>query len=352
MPDLDDSNLYDTLDPEGMGTLVAGFADQCRAAWRNVANFGVPPHYRQAEQLLILGMGGSAIGGDLLRTLVAAECPVPIVVSREYDVPAWVGAKTLAIACSHSGNTEETLDAFEQARVGGAMLLAITTGGELERRAREIGATVLRFEFKSQPRAALGYSFVSLLGVVSRSGWIGNPTRELELALTGVEELGSRIGRHVPTAQNPAKRLAQELFERLPVVYGSGVLGEVAHRWKTQFNENAKMTACYDLMSELNHNAVVGYEFPPTVLTDAVFVSLISNRADTRIIKRFNVTQELLRRRGLRHETVQVKGDNALSEMLWGMHFGDYVSFYLAMLNGVKPTPVLAIDFLKDALKG
>ncbi len=351
MNDLDDSGLYDALDPEGMGTLIAGFADQCRAAWRNVRDFTLPQRYRQAQQLLILGMGGSAIGGDLLRTLAAPECRVPIVVSREYDVPAWVSAGTLAIACSHSGNTEETLSAFEHASARGAMLLAITTGGELAARALGRGAAVLRFEFTSQPRAALGYSFVSLLGVVSHLGWIAEPTHELEIALSGVEELGRLIGRHRPTAQNPAKQLARKLFDHLPVVYGSGVLGEVAHRWKTQFNENSKTTACFDLMSELNHNAVVGYEFPQGILPDAVFVSLISKRADARIQKRFDVTRDLLAKRGLNHVPIEVKGESALSEMLWAIHFGDYASYYLAMLNGVKPTPVAAIDTLKEALK-
>jgi glucose/mannose-6-phosphate isomerase len=345
---LDDLNLYERLDPEGMGALIAGFADQCRAAWMNVSSFDLPSNYRQARQLLILGMGGSAIGGDLLRTLVAEECRVPIVISREYGVPGWVDGMTLAIASSHSGNTEETLSAMRKARSRGAMLAAVTTDGAL---GQEAAIPLLRYESKTQPRAALGYSFVSLLGIVSRLGWISDPSTLLDEALAKIRESDKRIGLNMAASQNPAKQLATRLYGHIPVIYGTGVLGEVAHRWKTQINENAKMTAFYDLMSELNHNSVVGYEFPPLALANLIFVSLISNRAGERIQKRFKVTRELLNRRGLAHETVEVKEASALGEMLWTIHYGDYVSYYLAILNGVDSTPVAAIDFLKDALK-
>ncbi len=350
MNNLDDMNLFETRDPAGMGQLIADFPKQCRAAWQNVAGFELPARYREAKQLLILGMGGSAIGGDLLRTLVAERCRVPILVSREYDIPAWVNESTLVVASSHSGNTEETLSAFEQARGRGAMLAAITTGGKLDALAREAGAAVLNYSFESQPRAALGYSFISLLGVVSRLGWIDEPSRELEQALAGLETLQRAIGRDAPFAKNRAKQLAQELYEREPIFYGAGVFAEVAHRWKTQMNENANTTACHDAMSELNHNSVVGYEFPKSVLSRVTFVMLQSPRANARIAKRFAVTRELLDERGLKHLDVFAVGESALAEMYWLIHLGDYVTFYLALLNDVDPTPVAAIDHLKQAL--
>lgn len=348
MNNLDDMDLYARLDPGGMGSLIGGFADQCRAAWKNVATMELPNKYRDARQVLILGMGGSAIGGDLLRTLVAGECPVPIIVSREYGAPVWAGPDTLAIAVSHSGNTEETLSALEHARTRGGMLLGITTGGEL---GRQNGMPIVRYDFASQPRAALAYSFLSLVGVLSQLGLLANPGLTLERALRDLDALEREIGPRAPSDKNKAKQLASKLFGHIPVIYGAGVLEEVAHRWKTQMNENAKTTAFYDLMSELDHNAVVGYEFPPTGLKSLVFVSLLSRQADVRIQKRFEVTGQLLRRKGLAHEAVEVKGESGLGEMLYAIHLGDYVSYYLALLNGVDPTPVTAIDFLKNALK-
>lgn len=350
MNNLDDIQIYRQLDSQGMGDFIAGFAQQCRDAWRNVSRFSPPPQFRDAAQVVILGMGGSAIGGDLIRTLVFDECPIPIIVSREYTVPASVNARTLVIASSHSGNTEETLSAFGEALTRGAMLLAITTGGKLEALTREAGGVALSFNFRSQPRAALGYSFISLLGVMARVGLIPDPSRELEQALQAVEALESEIGRGVPTSRNRAKQLAQRLYGKLPVVYGSGPLGEVAHRWKTQFNENSKTTAAYDLMSELNHNTVVGYEFPRNILAETLFVLLRSPRERPQIQRRFEVTMDLLRQRGLQYETVEAKGNGALAEMLWTIHFGDYVSYYLAILNGADPTPIPAIDYLKNAL--
>lgn len=345
---LDDFKVYETLDPAGMGKLISGFSDQCRAAWKNVAGVELPDGFKRARQVLILGMGGSAIGGDLLRTLVSGECPVPIVVSREYHAPVWADSNTLAIAVSHSGNTEETLSALEEVRGRGAMVMGITTGGEL---GRQKGMPVLKYNFESQPRAALGYSFLSLLGVFTRLGFISDPAQMLDRAIRKVEQLDSEIGPGSPVANNAAKQLAQKLSERIPVIYGAGVLEEVAHRWKTQMNENAKTTAFYDLMSELDHNAVVGYQFPGAALKDLIFISLLSRRGDARIQKRFEVTAQLLRRNGLEHQVVEISGEDGLGEMLWAIHVGDYVSYYLAILNGVDPTPVAAIDFLKNALK-
>lgn len=348
MNSLDDLKLVDSLDPEGMGRLIAGFADQCRAAWRNVSSFELPLAYRDAQNLLILGMGGSAIGGDLLRTLVAAECRIPIVVSREYSIPAWANAKTLAIASSHSGNTEETLSSLNEARSRGCMLAGVTTGGELE---GLNSIPLLKYEFDSQPRAALAYSFVSLLGILAHLGWITDPKDNLDQALVLVEELDKNIGLGTAAKENRAKELATKLYGRIPVIYAGGVLGEVAHRWKTQVNENSKSTAFYDVMSELNHNSVVGYEFPKEVLARFIFVLLRSKRADARIQKRFAVTQRLLAKRDLEPVEVNVVGQTALQEMLWAIHYGDYVSYYLAILNGIDPTPVQAIDMLKSALR-
>jgi len=350
MIDLDNWSLFHEIDPDNMLGHIAGMPQQCRDAWRNVQSFELPPEYRQVNKIVILGMGGSAIGGDLLRALAEPECALPIAINRDYTVPAFVNAKTLVIASSYSGNTEETLAAFEEARKRGAALLAITTGGKLAQRARELGVPLLTFSYKSQPRAALGYSIVSLIGVVQKLGFIGDKATDLEEAIEVMEVLQEEIRETVPSDRNPAKQLAKRLYGHLPVVYGAGYLAEVAHRWKTQLNENAKAWSFYEQLPELNHNAVLGYQFPSDLAEKVVVVMLTSSLDHPRNKVRFQVTQEILVRQGVACETVEARGESPLAQMLSAIHFGDYVSFYLAMLYEVDPSPVKVIAYLKERL--
>jgi glucose/mannose-6-phosphate isomerase len=350
MIDLDNYTLFHKIDPDNMLGRIAELPQQCRDAWANVQSLGLPPEYRRINKIVVLGMGGSAIGGDLLRALAELECAVPIAINRDYTVPAFVNAETLVIASSYSGNTEETLAAFEEARGKGAVLLAITTDGKLAQQARELGVPLLTFSYKSQPRAALGYSLVSLVGIVQKLGFIGDKTTDLEEAVGVMEALQEEIGETVPSDRNPAKQLARRLYGHLPVVYGAGYLAEVAHRWKTQFNENAKAWSFYEQLPELNHNAVVGYQFPEELAERILVVMLFSSLDHPRNKARFQVTQEILTKRGIAYETIEACGQSPLAQMLSAIHLGDYVSYYLALLYEVDPTPVKVIDYLKGCL--
>jgi len=348
--DLDNRVLFHEIDPDDMLSRIAELPQQCRHAWENVQSLELPPEYRQVNKIVVLGMGGSAIGGDLLRALAKPECAVPIVTNRDYTVPAFVNAETLVIASSYSGNTEETLAAFEEASKRGTSLLAITTGGKLAQRARELRLPLLTFHYKSQPRAALGYSLVSLIGVVQKLGFIGDKEADFEEAIVVMESLQEEIMETVPVTENPAKQLAKRLYGRLPVIYGAGYLAEVAHRWKTQFNENAKSWSFFEQLPELNHNAVVGYQFPEELAERILVVMLASSLDHPRNKARFHVTQDILTQRGIAYETVEARGESPLAQMLSAIHFGDYVSFYLAMLYEVDPTPVKTINYLKERL--
>ena len=356
MIDLDNWALFHEIDPDDMLGRIAELPQQCRDAWANVQSLKLPPEYRQVNKIVVLGMGGSAIGGDLLRVLAEPECALPIVTNRDYTVPAFVNAGTLVIASSYSGNTEETLSGFAQARERGAKLLAITTDGELAQRARELGVPLLTFRYQSQPRAALGYSLVSLIGVVQKLGFIGDKAADLEEAIAVMESLQEEIRETVPCSlpspvtENPAKQLAKRLYGHLPVIYGSGYLAEVAHRWKTQLNENAKVWSFFEPLPELNHNAVVGYQFPEELAERTLVVMLASSLDHPRNKTRFQVTQEILTQRGIAYETVEARGESPLAQMLSAIHFGDYVSYYLALLYEIDPTPVRVIDYLKERL--
>ena len=350
MIDLNNWTLFHEIDPDDMLGRIAELPQQCRDAWANVQSLELPPEYRQVNKVVVLGMGGSAIGGDLLRALAEPECAVPIVTNRDYTVPAFVNAATLVIASSYSGNTEETLTAFKEIGKGDAVLLAVTTDGKLAQRARGLGLPLLTFHYQSQPRAALGYSLVSLIGVVQKLGFIGDKSADLEEAIAVMESLQEEIRETVPIAENPAKQLAKRLCGRLPVIYGSGYLAEVAHRWKTQLNENPKAWSFFEQLPELNHNAVLGYQFPPALAEKVVVVMLTSSLDHPRNKVRSQVTQEVLARQGVGCEVVSARGKSPLAQMLSAIHFGDYVSYYLAMLYEVDPTPVTVIDYLKERL--
>jgi len=330
MIDLDNVASYRELDPDDMLGRISELPMQCRDAWANAQSLDLPESYRRAGKVIFLGMGGSAIGGALLNDLVRYECAVPILINRDYTVPACVDAQTLAIASSYSGNTEETLMSLEQVVEQGAMVLAITTDGKLAQRARELKAPLLTFNYKSSPRAALGYSFISLLGVMCRLGLVPDKAADLSEAITVMEDWQTEIKESVPLEKNAAKQLATRLHGHLPVVYGANYLSEVARRWKTQFNENAKHWSFFEQFPELNHNAVVGYH--------------PRNRV------RAQVTQEILEQRGVAYQVVEARGASPLAQVLSIIHFGDYVSYYLALLNGTDPSPVDTISYLKKRL--
>jgi glucose/mannose-6-phosphate isomerase len=351
MMDLNDSEQFERLDPSDMLARIDELPQQCRAAWALLQDVTLPAAYRSARRAVILGMGGSAIGGALLQGLVAGECQKPITVARGYRLPAFVqGDDCLVIGCSYSGNTEETLTAFKQALGREALTVALTTGGKLAALSKAYGAPVVRFDYDSQPRAALGYSFTLLLGLFARLGWLDDQSNDLNEAVEAMRAQQTKISPDAPEANNAAKTLARKLEGRLPVIYGAGFLEATANRWKTQFNENAKHWAFFETLPELNHNAVVGLGIPEAVRDRAVVVMLRSSHDHPRVQVRWDVTGDLLAREGVATETFWGRGEGKLAQMLSLIHLGDYVSYYLAMLNGVDPTPVEAIAFLKQRL--
>ena len=347
---LDDPNLYEEQDPQRMRDRIAELPVHCADAWHLVQGFSLPEEYRRVRNVVVLGMGGSAIGGALAAALVAHECPVPILCVGGYDLPAYAGPETLVVGSSYSGKTEETLSAFRQALERGCRLVAIATGGDLAAIAEEREIPLLRFSPCLAPRAAIGYSLMLLLGILWRAGLIRDPGDDLDEAIVVLEDWQRELRPETPTVRNPAKRLAGQLVGRLPVVYGAGFLAPVARRWKGQFNENAKQWAVWEEMPELNHNAVVGYGLPDGVREQVYILILRSSLDHPRVRARWDVTKELLLREGIALDEFWGRGKSRLAQMLSLIHFGDYVSLYLAMLNGADPTLVGPIDYLKKRL--
>lgn len=348
---LDDVKKFKDIDLEDMYSHILGLPAQLAAAWK-LGQEQPLPDVQGVERVLIAGMGGSAIGADLLASYVASVCPLPVIVHRDYGLPAWAqNGRTLVIASSHSGNTEETISAFELAIKKSCRLTALSTGGTLEKLCKERGAPLWKFEHHGQPRSAVGFSFGLLMALFTRLGWIPNPSADLQGALSAMAEQGERIAAPVPTAQNPAKQLAEKMVGGWVCVIGSDVLAPVARRWKGQINELAKAWTQFEFLPEMNHNTLAGVVFPQDQLPESLVVFLNSASDHVRNSLRARLTAQGLQNVGIPSEVFTAPGDSPLAQMWTAIQMGDYVSYYLAMAYDINPTPIDAIMNLKNAMK-
>jgi glucose/mannose-6-phosphate isomerase len=285
-----------------------------------------------------------------VKSLVQSEAKIPVIVHRDYGLPAFVDDKTLLIASSYSGNTEETLSGFEPALKTKAKKIAMTTGGKLQQMAEAHNIPVFKIEYIAQPRAALGFSFIPTLGVMQKLGFIKDKTKDVNETAQVLEKLSAKLDEKSPLAVNPAKQIAQRLYGCLPVIYGADIAAEAARRWKTQLNENSKAWAFYEVFPELNHNATVGFPLPEDIAKKVRVIMLRSPLFNQRIKLRYDVTCELLKQAGVQYEFVDSEGVSPLAQMVSLVSIGDYASYYLAILYRVDPSPVKVISYLKDRL--
>jgi glucose/mannose-6-phosphate isomerase len=348
--DLDDSNSFVKLDPQDMLGEIDNLPRQLQSAWELGQQLPLPDG-KGITCVIISGMGGSAIGADLLAAYIAPVCQLPVVVHRDYGLPAWAqGPQTLVIASSHSGYTEETLDSFEAAIQAGCRILAICTGGELERRAMAHNVLVWKFTHAGQPRAAVGFSFGLLLAAFTRMGLVLDQERTLLEAAADMRSQQETLRANVPLAQNPAKRMAGHLVGRWVNVYGSGMLAPVARRWKTQMNEIAKAGAGFETLPEADHNALAGLKNPPVLMqTMTLFLHAPSDHPRNQL--RTELTRRGFMLEGLNTDVYQANGESPLAHIWTALHFGDYLAYYLAMSYDVDPTPVEALQKLKAVMK-
>jgi len=326
------------------------FPEQCQKAWEKVLKFEFPHLHTKISNVVIVGMGGSAIGGDIVRRLALAESKSPVRVHRDYGLPAFVDKSTLVIASSYSGNTEETLSAFTESLRTPARKLVITSGGKLKHLAENEGIPVFVVDYQAPPRAAFPHSFVPLVGIFQKLGLLGDKSADLQEALVILNKLSTDFIETRPLASNPAKQLAAKLWGHVAVIYGTEILSEVARRWKTQFNENSKAWAFFESFPELNHNAVAGYEFPPEAKERLFVILLHSTSLRPQNLLRYEATAKLLAKAGIAYEIAEARGESALAQVMSLVLLGDYSSFYLAMLNEVDPTSIDAINFIKQYL--
>ena len=346
---LDDPAVTARIDASNMLGRVGDMPRQLAIARQIAASTPLPESYADASAILVLAMGGSAIGAELVGGIAGPRLKVPLIVHRDYDLPAWAAQETLVIAASHSGETVETLRAAAEARKRGLRLVVISTGGELGRQAETAGTPFLRYEAPGQPRAAIGFGVGLMHELLTRAGLIVEPD-SLGPAVEVLESLLQRNAPGIETSANSAKQLAWSTFGRIPVIYGAGPMAPVAHRWKTQINENAKAWATFEAMPEANHNAIEG-SINPRELSDAVHVIQLRDPDEpAEIAARYRVVEELLGERATNRSIVWAEGPTPLVRVLSQVAFGDLMSVYLAILYQTDPTPVTLLAMLKERL--
>jgi glucose/mannose-6-phosphate isomerase len=348
---LDDLERFKQLDTLNMLDEIDNLPDQLGFAYQLGLKHELP-EWKDFKQVLIAGMGGSAIGADLLASYSASLAPLPVSVHRDYGLPLFArGEETLVICSSHSGGTEETLDAFEAARKAGCRLVVVTTGGELAERTRENDIPVWTFNHIGQPRAAVGYSFGLLLAMFQRLGFIPDQKDALEDAVASMKRLQEHLKANIPAVKNPAKRYAGQLMGRWVTIMGSGLLTTVARRWKGQLNEIAKSGANFELLPEADHNTLAGTMNPEEVLnphTMTLFLRAPSDHPRNRL--RSDLTRKVFMLEGMNTDHVDGKGSTPLAHIWTLILFGDYVAYYLAMGYGVDPTPVQTLVEFKRSM--
>ena len=348
---LDSPQRIARLDPGGMGERIEGFADQLRAGLSIAAPVlgRLAPH--RPRRTVLFGMGGSAIAGDLARSIVDREGDSPFHVVRHYEPPAWLTPEDFLIFSSYSGETEETLAAYRSARYLGARSCVLTTGGTLARLAGADDIPVAALPPGHPPRAALGYSFSTLIQIASHLGLLSGGTERLEAAAEGVEEVASACRRSVVGSRNPAKRLAIRLAGR-PVILlaNERTLGPVSLRWKGQLNENAKHLAWAAPLPEMNHNEVDSYVHPPGLVGRLAAVLLRDVSDHPRVQARFRWVAAYLRRQGVQVDSVEAAGRDPMTRLMSCASTGDYVSYYLALAHGTDPSALPGVQSLKKAL--
>ena len=347
---LDDTSMFAQIDVQDMRAHIDGLPDQFRSAWELGSQLPLP-NWEGIERIIVAGMGGSAIGADLVAAYIAPHCPVPVVVHRNYSLPAWgAGEGTLVITSSHSGNTEETLTSFENAKENNCRILVLSTGGKLAQMCRDSDCTLWQFEHQGQPRAAVGFSAGLLLAAFARLGLIPDPEQDLRETIQSMRIQQENLGVEVPVVGNLAKRLAGQIYGRWVTVIGADVLEPVARRWKTQISEIAKAWGQFESLPEADHNSLAGLVHPEQALSQTMALFLRAPSYHSRNLVRSNLTKTAFMIEGLNTDFVDAQGSNALAHQWTALHLGDYTAYYLAMAYGIDPTTISALDMLKEQM--
>lgn len=344
---LDDANVIKQRDPGG-ALLIAG--EQHTQASFDASIWNEEHDDRQILNVVVAGMGGSALAAGLAKSWLKSDIKIPFEVVRSYTLPSYVGPNTLVIASSYSGNTEETIGCLEQAEVKGAQLAIIASSGKLIDDAASYHIAHVALPTDLQPRMAVIYNLRALLSLLVHFDIISRDRFDEVANISGwLASESSLWVSDIPTERNYAKQLALSAVGKTAVFYGGELTAPIAYKWKISWNENAKNLAFWNQLPEFNHNEFIGWTSHPIEKPFAVF-DIISNLEHPQVLKRFEISDRLLSGKRPKSTAIKLAGESAIQQLLWGSILADFVSIYVAILNGVDPTPVPLIEKLKSEL--
>ena len=353
MRNIDDIKVIEKVDQARMRDILTGFGQQLRQAFQLGKNLALSPNPGRIKNIVFCGMGGSAIGAEIISAYLRNQTKASIYINRDYSLPRFVDRNCLVILISYSGNTEETLSAYEQARKIGSKIIVLSSGGRLVDLAKKNSFSHVLIPAGFPPRSALAFLCLPILALFSRMQLIEDKTKEVEETASVLEQMQrNSLGVDVKTGANPAKKLALSLFGNFCVIYGASEhLAGVVSRWRGQLAENAKTLASSHVLPEMNHNEIVGWQNPRKLLKTFVAVFLRDKADHRQVQKRIKISKEIFQKEGIRVEEIYSQGSSLLARTFSLIYLGDFTSFYLAVLNGEDPTPVKRIDYLKQRLK-
>ena len=336
------------LDKSNMKDAIADFPKQIEQSFKLMKNCTSKNKYNNITNIIVLGMGGSAIGGDVARVIAQKSCKVPIIVNRSYIIPDWVNSNTLVLASSYSGSTEETLNAFLQCKEKKCPIIVLSTGGRITEYAVELNLDKITIPNGYQPRAALGFSFTLILLLLKQLGFINNNVLEMvERSIESLEYLSLDLNK----SENDALFIANNIHKSCPIIYGSEELTwVVALRFRGQLAENAKMLSFHHHFPEQNHNEIEGWTVNPDIMERFSIIWIKDKDDHIGTQSRMNISARLLESSAGRQIEISQSGETRVERLLKLIHFTDWVSYYSALVNNVDPTPVNRIQELKSEI--
>jgi glucose/mannose-6-phosphate isomerase len=350
---LDDLEGIGRIDAHNMLGFIRNFPEQIEEAMDIASSVEIDGF--EPQNIVIAGVGGSAIGGDILASWLFKRIKIPIFVNRAYRLPTFVGKNTLLFAVSYSGNTEETLSLFDEGIRKGCRIIAITSGGELEKRCQDNEVTIIRVPKGKPPRASVAFLFFPIVIMLKKLG-IYDPDAEIPVVIETLKGLREQVIPDKKTEENPAKQLALELNGENPIIYGEGIFNSVARRWQTQLNENAKTLSWHATFPEMNHNEIEAWAKDDFSKNFTIIILRDDFRTNNQLQKRVKLTKEsILEKHAKKVIEVVAPGEEErdyLARMLYSMYLGDFVSVYIAILKGFDPSPVSTIEAFKRDLAG